>query len=203
MSGKPQFHFLGFVAIISILSLMKQSLFLLMHSMSKIPKVHSFLRYIECIREMGSAENSDTGISEAALKNIIKDDYRCSNNVNNIAYMLRWEMCLVHIMLRVSILLHIVRSDHFSLKADIRRTLLVRNSLVSQKLSPGLIPRINAVMSKRSVIAILTVPEGISISEIIAALTSYFCTFQANNSTRLDLWTTGCSASWNLCSMIH
>jgi len=203
MSGKPQFHFLGFVAIISILSLMKQSLFLLMHSMSKIPKVHSFLRYIECIREMGSAENSDTGISEAALENIIKDDYRCSNNVNNIAYMLQWEMCLVHIMLRVSILLHIVRSDHFSLKADICRTLLVRNSLASQKLSPGLIPRINAVMSKCSVIAILTVPEGSSISEIIAALTSYFCTFQVDNSARLDLWTTGCSASWNLCSTIH
>jgi len=52
------------------------------HSMSNIPKIHSLLHYIECIREMGSADNSDTEISEAAHKNIIMDSYRSSNNVN-------------------------------------------------------------------------------------------------------------------------
>jgi hypothetical protein len=37
------------------------------HSISMIRKIHSLLHYIECIREMGSAHNSDTVISEAAL----------------------------------------------------------------------------------------------------------------------------------------
>jgi len=45
------------------------------HSMSKIPKTHSLLHYIKCIREMDSADNSDTEISEAAQKNLIKDGY--------------------------------------------------------------------------------------------------------------------------------
>jgi len=81
------------------------------HSMSKIPKIHSLLHYIECIREMGSADNSDTEISEAAHKNLIKDGYRSSNKVYCIPQMLRWETRLFHIKLRVSILLHIFKLD--------------------------------------------------------------------------------------------
>ena len=38
------------------------------HSMRMIPKIHSLLYYIKCIREMGSADNSDTELSEAAHK---------------------------------------------------------------------------------------------------------------------------------------
>jgi len=38
------------------------------HSMNKIPKIHSLVHYIECIRDMGSADNSDTEISEAPHK---------------------------------------------------------------------------------------------------------------------------------------
>jgi len=66
---------------------------------------------------------------------------------------------------------------------------------VSDKLSPGLIPRINGVMSKRNTIATLTFPEGITISEFIDALTSYFSTFQADMSAGLDLRTSGSRAS--------
>ncbi|KAF8243359.1 hypothetical protein K440DRAFT_562039 [Wilcoxina mikolae CBS 423.85] len=40
-------------------------------SISKIPKIHSLFHYIECIKEMGSADNSDTEVSEAAYKNLI------------------------------------------------------------------------------------------------------------------------------------
>jgi len=58
------------------------------HSMRMIPKIHSLLHYIECIREMGSADNSDTEISEATHKNLIKDGYRFSNNVYYIPQML-------------------------------------------------------------------------------------------------------------------
>jgi len=58
------------------------------HSISKIPKIHSLLHYIKCIREMGSADNSDTEISEAVHKNLIKDGYRSSNKVNYIPQML-------------------------------------------------------------------------------------------------------------------
>ncbi|KAF8244843.1 hypothetical protein K440DRAFT_515102, partial [Wilcoxina mikolae CBS 423.85] len=45
-------------------------------SISKIPKIHSLFHYIECIKEIGSADNSDTKVSEAAHKNLIKDSYR-------------------------------------------------------------------------------------------------------------------------------
>jgi hypothetical protein len=171
--------------------------------MSKIPKIHSLLHYIECIREMGSADNSDTEISEAAHKNLIKDGYRSSNKVNYIPQMLRWEMRLFHIKSRVSILLHIVKSDPLSPKADICRKLLVGDSLASDKLSPGLIPHINGVMSKRNTIATLTFPEGISISELIDALTFYFSTFQADTNASLDLRTSGSRASWILRQKIY
>jgi hypothetical protein len=73
---------------------------------------------------------------------------------------------------------------------------------VSDKLSPGLIPRINGVMSKRNTIATLTFPEGINISEFIDALTSYFSTFQGDTSVSLDLRTSGSRASWILCHKI-
>ncbi|KAF8248438.1 hypothetical protein K440DRAFT_509219, partial [Wilcoxina mikolae CBS 423.85] len=60
-------------------------------SISKIHKIHSLFHYIECIKEMGSADNSDTKVSEAAHKNLIKDGYRASNKVDYIPQMLRWE----------------------------------------------------------------------------------------------------------------
>jgi hypothetical protein len=134
------------------------------HSMSKIPKIHSHLHYIECIREMGSADNSDSEISEAALKNLIKDGYHSSNKVNYIPQMLRWETRLFHNKSRVSILLHIIKLDLLSPKADICRKLLVGDFLASNKFSPGVIPSIKGVMSKRNTISTLTLPEGISIS---------------------------------------
>jgi len=166
------------------------------NSMSKIPKIDSLLHYIECIREMGSADNSDTEISEAPHKNQTKDGSRSSNKVNYIPHMLRWETRLFHIKSTVSILLHIVKFDPLSPKADICRKLPVGDSLASDKLSPGLITRINGVMSKRNMIATLTFPDGISISECIDALTSYFSTFQADMSASLDLRTSGSRASW-------
>ncbi|KAF8247202.1 hypothetical protein K440DRAFT_551698, partial [Wilcoxina mikolae CBS 423.85] len=53
-------------------------------SIRKIPKIHSLFHYIECIKEMGCADNSDTEVSEAAHKNLIKDGYRASNKVDYI-----------------------------------------------------------------------------------------------------------------------
>jgi len=152
---------------------------------------------------MGSADNSDTEISEAAHKILIKDGYRSSNMVNYIPQMLRWETRLFHFKLRVIILLHIVKLDPHSPKADICRKLHVGDSLASDQLSLGLIPRINGVMSKRNTIATLTFPEGISISECIDALTSYFSKFQADTSASLDLRTSGTRASWILRPKIY
>jgi hypothetical protein len=133
------------------------------HSISKIPKIHSLLHYIECIREMSSADNSDTEISEATHKNRMNDGYSSSNKVYYIPPMLRWETRLFHIKSRVSILVHIVTSDPLSPKVDICRKLLVGDSLASDKLSPALIPPINGVMSKCNMIATVTFPEGIGI----------------------------------------
>ncbi|KAF8253551.1 hypothetical protein K440DRAFT_533531, partial [Wilcoxina mikolae CBS 423.85] len=60
-------------------------------SKRKIPKIHSLFHYIKCIKEMGSADNSDTEVSEVAHKNLIKDGYRASNKVDYIQQMLQWE----------------------------------------------------------------------------------------------------------------
>ncbi|KAF8249092.1 hypothetical protein K440DRAFT_544705, partial [Wilcoxina mikolae CBS 423.85] len=53
-----------------------------------IPKIHSLFHYIECIKEMYSADNSDTEVSESTHKNLIKDGYCSSNKVNYIPQML-------------------------------------------------------------------------------------------------------------------
>jgi len=50
--------------------------------MSKMPKIDSLLHYIEWIRVMGSADNSETKISEAAHNNLINDGYHSSNKGN-------------------------------------------------------------------------------------------------------------------------
>jgi hypothetical protein len=144
---------------------------------------------------MDSADNSDTEISEAAHKNLIKDCYHSSNKVNYIPQMLRWEMRLFHIKSRVSILLHIIKLDPLSPKADMWRKLLGGDSLASDKVSPGLIPRINGVISKCNMIATVAFPEGISISEFVDALKSYLSTCQADTSASLDLLTSGSRAS--------
>ncbi|KAF8248420.1 hypothetical protein K440DRAFT_508799, partial [Wilcoxina mikolae CBS 423.85] len=56
-------------------------------SISKISKIHSLFHYIECIKEMSSANNRDTEVSEATHKNLIKDDYRASNKIDYIPQM--------------------------------------------------------------------------------------------------------------------
>jgi hypothetical protein len=100
--------------------------------------------------------------------------------------------------LKVSTLLRIIKSDPLSPKADICPQLLAGDSLASNNISPGLIPRINGVGSKCNTIATLPFPEGMSISESIDAQISYFSTFQADTCTCLDLQTCGSHASWIL-----
>ena len=117
--------------------------------------------------------------------------------------MFQWEMGLFQIKARNSIQLHIVKSDPLTRKADIWRNLLLGDSLASDKLSPSLIPHINRVMSKCSMIATLTFPQGISISECINALTFYFSTFQAAERASLGLRTSWSHASRILRQMIH
>jgi len=113
-----------------------------------------------------------------------------------------WESLLFQIRLRVCILLHIVKSDPLSPKAERCRKHLVGDSQGSDTLSHTFIPRMNGVMSKCNTIASLTFPEGISLSQIIDSLTSYGLAFQANMSTSLDQWTCGSRESWFLCHRI-
>jgi len=112
-------------------------------------------------------------------------------------------MCLYDIKSTIRILLDIVESDPIPPRAAICRKLLVRDSLASNKLSPGLILCINGVMRKCNTIATLTFPEVISISGCIDALTSYFLTFQADTSASLNLRASGSLASWNLHEKIY
>jgi hypothetical protein len=80
---------------------------------------------------MGSADNSDTEISETTYKNLIMNAYHSSNKVNYIPQMLQRETCLFYIKLSVSILLYIVEFNPLLLQADIFRKLLVWDSLAS------------------------------------------------------------------------
>jgi len=165
------------------------------HSISKMRTIHTLLHYIECTREMGSADNSDTKISGATYKNLIKGGYHSTNKVYYIPQIIRWETRLFHIKLRVSILLCIFYSDPLLPNTDKCRTFLVGNTLVSNKLSPSLIPGINGEMSNRNMIATMIFAECISISELIDTLTTDFWTFQADMSASPDLQTSGYHAS--------
>ena len=58
---------------------------------SGIPKLHAIYHYIECIRELGSADNTDTEQMESAYRWLIKDGYRASNEVEHVPQILEWE----------------------------------------------------------------------------------------------------------------
>ena len=78
--------------------------------MCKIPIIHFHLHYVECIKEMSSADNSDMKISEAAHQNLIKDGYHSSNK----NYILQLVGCKTHrfrIKSRVCLLMHVIESD--------------------------------------------------------------------------------------------
>lgn len=105
--------------------------------MSIIHNICSLLYCVKCCREIASANSSGTEISQAAYKNLIKDDYWLSNMVNYILQILPWQTCLFNIKSRVSILLHIPKSDPLSWKSDICRKLPVGDSLDLVILTPG------------------------------------------------------------------
>jgi len=73
------------------------------HSMRKIHKIQSLLHYIDCIREIGSADTSNTEISEAAHKNLVKNGSSSSIKVNYILQLLQWKTHLFHMQSRLSI----------------------------------------------------------------------------------------------------
>jgi len=174
------------------------------HRISKIPKLLSLLCYIGYIWEMASADYTNMEIYEVTYKGLIKHAYHSSSKVNSIPQMLRWEMQRFHIKLKVCILLHIVKSDPLWLKVDICRDLLGGDSLTSNIVSTtSFIPRINSVMSKHSMIATQTFPDSISILELINTLTSYYSTFQADTSSRLELQTSRSHPSCILCQLMY
>ena len=117
--------------------------------------------------------------------------------------MLWWEWHLIHIKWGVGMLLHTVKSDHLSQKADTCRQLDVGDSQVSDKLSPSLIPYIDPVMSKCNMIATLTCLEGMRISEFFDALLSEFPIFKVDTSISLDIWTSVSHALGILHHKIH
>jgi hypothetical protein len=58
---------------------------------SKIANSDPLLLYIECIREMGSASNSESELPGAAHENLFSDVYCSSNEVIYIRQLLQWE----------------------------------------------------------------------------------------------------------------
>jgi len=126
---------------------------------------------------MGSSDNRDTEISQATDGSLINDGYRSSGKVTYTLQMLKRILHLFCIQLSVSSLLHILKSDPLSPKANICRKLLAGDSLAFDKLSPSLITRTKGVMIK---------------SNMVETLTSYFSTFRADTGASLDIQTAGC-----------
>ncbi|KAF8242216.1 hypothetical protein K440DRAFT_639384 [Wilcoxina mikolae CBS 423.85] len=167
-------------------------------SISKIPKIHSLFHYIECIKKMDSADNSDTEVYEDAHKNLIKDGYGASNKVDYIPQMLQWEKRLFHIKSRVSILRYIIEAAPLSAKADTYRKLLMGDSHSCDKPIPSLNPRINGVMKKGNTIASLAFPNDIIMSEFIQSLTSEFAAFRMDPDPSPDMRASGSRELWIL-----
>jgi len=89
------------------------------HSICSIPRINSLLHYIQLFTDVGSANNSDSTISEAIHKYLIKNGYCSTNKGKYILQMLWWETCIFHIKSKVRIQPHIIKSDSFSPEADI------------------------------------------------------------------------------------
>lgn len=58
------------------------------HIMNKIPKIPSLDHNTKNIRDVGSADNSDSKISGTTHKDLIKDGYHSSSNFHNFQHML-------------------------------------------------------------------------------------------------------------------
>ena len=156
-------------------------------SISKMPKIYSLFHYIECIKEINSADNSEREISEAIHKNLIKDSYHASNKVDYILQMLRWETHFFQIKLRVSILLYMIKVALLLTKEETYRKLLIGDSHSYDEPISSLNPCINGVIRKCNAIASLVFPNEITISQFIQSLTSYFVAFPIDLDASLDL----------------
>jgi len=135
--------------------------------MSKISTNDCILRYLQCTGEMYSANNSDPQWFEVAHENLIKDSEWVSNHVNTVLWMSPWQTYQFQIKLRVSILLHMIKSHSHLAKQNICRMLLLQNTQVTNKLSPHSIPHINSMMTKTITIATVIFAKGITISQCI------------------------------------
>jgi len=146
------------------------------HSRSQVQNIHFLLQNTKYISEMSSDDSSEAKISEATYNNLLKDGYCSSNKGNYTPHTVRWETHLFDIKTVVSIPLHMDQINPLLLITDICRELHVGHSLISNKVSPCLIPLINRVISKCNAIATLVYPDGISKLQFIDALTFDFLT---------------------------
>src|SRR5438270_587761 len=126
------------------------------NNFSGIPKIHALSHYIKCIREMGSADNSDTECTEEAHSWLIKSAYRSTNKMDlkYVAQMLQWEQRLFNVKSRVSILRHIITAYPDSPKSTVCKLLVDPEPDKSTLRTP----QINGLARKRTPLTSLTLP---------------------------------------------
>ena len=122
--------------------------------------------YIECIREMGSSDNTDTEQMESIHRWLIKDRYRASNKVDYVPQILELERRLFHIKGRVNLNRYII-SHHQLSRHALRRQLLVERLLIPPEIAP---PRLSGLEGSRILLASPTGHPRFALSELLSTL---------------------------------
>ena len=161
---------------------------------SGIPKLHSIYHYIECIREMGSSDNTDTEQTESAHRWLIKDGYRASNKVEYVPQILEWERRLFHIKGRVNLYRYII-SHHRSSRHALRCQLLVEPLPIPPEITP---PRLSGLEGSRILLASLTGHPRFALSELLSTLTNHWRELPQGIHTSPELQSLGGHQTWVL-----
>ena len=161
---------------------------------SGIPKLHAIFHYVECIREMGSADNTDTEQTESAHRWLIKDGYRASNKVDYVPQILEWERRLFHIKNRVNLYRYLIAHHRSSQHAPTCQ-LLVEPLSIPPEIAP---PRLSRLEKRRVLLASLTRHSRFTLSELLGALVNHWRGLPQSIHTSPELQSFGGQRTWVL-----
>jgi hypothetical protein len=149
-----------------------------------IPTIHFMDHYIETIKDMGTADNSDTEFTEATHRWLCKNAYRTTNKVDYIPQILAWKSRLFYIKARISILRYILERDPNGRHAAIARMMLVYDVPDARTLK---LPHIIGLSRKKIMIRHLRLPYNVTQSDLRMALAYYFQAIQRRQPEQLSL----------------
>lgn len=161
------------------------------NSFAGIPKLHAMIHYVECIKEFGSTDNTDTEVSESAHSWLIKDAYRATNKVDYIPQMLKWEKRQFIIKDRLNILQSIADdiSDHRASQCQ----LMIDPKAPVAKPGP---PKLSGLGTKCIPIQSFKFPNKASLNCLLDAFCMYLSQLRSNPQASRDLQHFGGSKQW-------